>query len=68
MSQAHVTTRDHGDISDQGSHWGPHRCPGAVQNWLSGDMVLSFTSGSIQKSKSCTLPRHTVELTLMAGM
>lgn len=30
-SMAYITTREHG-LSGQDAYWGPHKCPGAVQN------------------------------------
>lgn len=42
MPVTHITVREHGGVSVQGSHWGPFGCLEAMQNWLysSLDVVL----------------------------
>lgn len=33
MSVAHISTREHGDVSSRGVHGGPHEYPEVVHNW-----------------------------------
>jgi hypothetical protein len=33
VSVVHITTREHKDVPDWGSSWGPRGCPGVVHNW-----------------------------------
>lgn len=59
MSLAHITTRDHVDIPDLGSHLGPCRCSRVVQNFpfpLLADAVWrAGLSDSTWESGLCTL-------------
>lgn len=54
MSRTHITTRKHGDIPGQGSHWDPYGCSEAVNDWpcLSLDEVLWRTSPNCHQRQS----------------
>lgn len=42
VSMAHITTREHGNVHGQGSHWGLFGCPGAVHNWSHSSLDVVF--------------------------
>lgn len=54
MSRTHITTRKHGDIPGQSSHWDPYGCSEAVNDWpcLSLDEVLWRTSPNCHQRQS----------------
>jgi hypothetical protein len=42
MSVAQITSREHGEVSGQGSRSGPRGCPGAVQNWPRSSLAMAL--------------------------
>lgn len=58
--------REYRDVPGLGICLGPHRCPGAMHNWLhapqwflcSRKLSLPLTGSSTEESRPCTSPRQ----------